>query len=217
MGVKSPTITLLTGAALGAVLLVASMLATAQANTPSAPAPSPSPTATQDAGSPQASSSQTSSAPVKAATRTAYVAPVPGGGVAVAISVSGGRASAYVCKGSVIEARLRGPAAGGYLRLTGPDHARLRATYSMKKAAGYVLANGIRYPFSAPASRGSSAGPKSVRSRCEAESQAGTSSGAGQTGTGGTGGGGGGGGDDNGGGHGGSGHGGSGGGHGGDN
>jgi hypothetical protein len=204
MRVKSPTITLLTGAGLGIVLLVASMLATAHAAAPSAPAPTRSPANTEDAGSSQTSPSQTSSAPAKAPTRATYVAQVRGGGAAVAISVSGERASAYVCKGSVIEARLSGAAADGNLTLTGRDHAQLRATYNLRKAVGDVLANGIRYTFSAPASRKSSAEHESVRSRCEGESRVGTGAGqAGGDGGGGHGGGGHGGGGDGGGGHGG--------------
>ena len=177
MRFKSPTITLLTGAGLGIALLVASMLATAHAAAPSAPAPTASPAHTEDAGSPQASPSRTGSAPAKAQTRATYVAQVQGGGAAVAISVSGGQASAYVCKGSVIEARLSGPAVGGNLTLAGRDHAQLRATYNLRKAAGDVLANGIRYTFSAPASRKSSAQHESLRSRCEGESQVGTGTG----------------------------------------
>jgi len=193
MRVKSPTITLLTGAGLGIGLLVASMLATAHATAPSAPGPTRSPAPTE-AGSPQAAPPQTSPAPAQAPAHLTYVALVHGGGAAVAIAVSGERASAYVCKGSVIEAHLSGAAASGYLTLTGRDHAQLRATYNVKKAVGVVLANGIRYRFSAPmsASRKSSAGRESVRSRCEGESQAGT--GAGQVGGGGAGGAGGGGG-----------------------
>ncbi len=194
MRVKSPTITLLTGAGLFIVLLVASMLATANAAAPSAPTPTRSPARTEAAGSPSASASQTSPAPAKAPTRATYVALVHGGGAAVAISVIGGRASAYVCKGSAVEAHLSGTAAGGNLALTGRDHAQLRATYNLRKAVGDVVANGIRYTFSAPASRKSSAEHESVRARCEGESRVGT--GAGQAG----GGGGNGGGDDHGGG-----------------
>lgn len=179
MRVKSPTITLLTGAGLGIVLLVASMLATAHADAPSAPAPTQSPAHTEGAGSPQASPTQATSAPANAPTRATYVAPVHGGGAVVAIAVSGDRASAYVCKGSVIEARLSGTATGGSLTLTGSDHAQLRATYDFVKAVGDVLANGIRYTFSAPASRRSSAEHESVRSRCESASQVGTGAGQG--------------------------------------
>jgi hypothetical protein len=179
MRVKSPTITLLTGAGLGLALLVASMLATAHAGAQSAPAPTRSPVHTEDAGSPSAPPSQTDSAPAKAPARATYVAHVHGGGAAVAISVSGGRATAYVCKGSVIRAHLSGGAAGGNLTLTGRDHAQLHATYSLKKAVGDILANGTRYTFSAPASRKTSAEHESLRSRCEAESRVGTGAGQG--------------------------------------
>ncbi len=179
MRVKSPTITLLTGAGLGIVLLAASIAATAHGAAPSAPAPTASPAHADDAGSPQASPTQATSAPANAPTRASYVAQVHGGGAAVAISVSGERATAYVCKGSVIEARLSGTAAGGNLTLTGRGHARLRASYNFKKAVGDVVANGIRYPFSAPASRKSPAEHESVRSRCESESRAGTGAGQG--------------------------------------
>jgi len=177
MRVKSPTITLLTGAGLGIALLIASMLATAHATAPSAPAPTHSPAPTEDAGSPPASPSQTSSAHAKASIRATYVAQVQGGGAAVAISVSGQQASAYLCKGSVVEAHLSGAADGGNLTLTGRDHAQLHATYNVRKAVGDVLANGIRYAFSAPASGKSSAKHESVRSRCVGESQVGTAAG----------------------------------------
>ena len=180
MRVKSPTITLLTGASLGIILLVASMLATAHASAPSAPAPARTPAHAENAGSPQASPSQATSAPAKEPARATYVAQVHGGGAAVAISVTGERASAYVCKGSAIEVRLSGTAAGGRLTLTGRGHAQLRATYNFRKAVGDVLANGIRYTFSAPVSRKSSAEHESIRSQCEGESRAGT--GAGQDG-----------------------------------
>jgi uncharacterized membrane protein YgcG len=182
MRLKSPTITLLTGAGLFVALLAASMLATAQSAAPSAPAPARSPARSEDARSPQASPSRTSPAPAPAPARVTYVAHVHGGDTAVAISVSGERASAYVCKGAVIEARLSGAAAGGNLTLTGRNHAQLRATYNLSKAVGDVLAGGIRYTFSAPASQKSSAGPESARSRCERESRVGTSAGQGSGG-----------------------------------
>jgi hypothetical protein len=201
MRVKTPTITLLTGAVLAIVLLVASMLATAHAAAPPAPAPSRSPAGTAVAGSPAASPTQTTTAQANVPTRATYVAAVRGGGAAVAISVSGSRAIAYVCKGSVIAAHLSGAAAGGNLTLTGPSRAHLHATYNLRKAAGHVLAGGVRYTFSAPALRGSSSRHESVRSRCEGAGrvQPGAGGGGGQGG----GGNGGGGGDNGGGGHGG--------------
>lgn len=179
MRVKSPTITLLTGAGLGVALLAASALATAHGAAPSAPAPAGSPTRTAGAASPQASPAQATSAPANAPSRASYIARVHGGGAAVAISVTGERASAYVCKGSAIEARLSGAATSGSLTLTGRGHAHLRARYNSRKAVGAVVASGIRYTFSAPASRKSHAEHESIRSRCESESRAGTAAGPG--------------------------------------
>jgi hypothetical protein len=80
-----------------------------------------------------------------------YAGEVNGGGASVAISVHGSQAIAYVCNGSVIEAWLKGTAAGGHLTMTGKNHARLSAAYRFKRAAGHVVTHGIRYTFSAPA------------------------------------------------------------------
>ena len=150
MKIKTPYLTLLTGAALGVVLLVASMLAT-----PKAPA-APVAAATS---APAASAAQPSSAaPTPTATAVAnvpakanYAGEVKGGGASVAISIHHGQAIAYVCNGSVIEAWLKGTAANGHLTMTGKGHARLSATYRTKRAVGHVIAHGVRYRFSAPA------------------------------------------------------------------
>ncbi|HEY7361021.1 MAG TPA: hypothetical protein VH642_09435 [Streptosporangiaceae bacterium] len=143
---KTPLITLLTGAALGVVLLVASMLATPQAPASPAAAATPAPAATATTR-PSPTATATANVPAKAN----YAGEVNGGGASVAISVHGSQAIAYVCNGSVIEAWLKGTAAGGHLTMTGKGHARLSAAYHFKKAAGHVIAHGIRYTFSAPA------------------------------------------------------------------
>ena len=83
--------------------------------------------------------------------RANYAGEMNGGGASVAISIHHGQAIAYVCNGSVIEAWLKGTAAGGHLTMTGKGHARLSATYRTKRAVGHVTAHGIRYTFSAPA------------------------------------------------------------------
>jgi hypothetical protein len=83
--------------------------------------------------------------------RANYAGEVNGGGASVAISIHRGQAIAYVCNGSVIEAWLKGTAAGGHLTMTGKGRARLSATYRSKRAVGHVVAHGIRYTFSAPA------------------------------------------------------------------
>jgi hypothetical protein len=149
--IKTPYITLLTGAVLGAVLLVASMLATPKAPASPAAAATPAPAATAAAQPSPASPTPTATAVANVPARANYAGEVNGGGASVAISIHHGQAIAYVCNGSVIEAWLKGTAAGGHLTMTGKGRARLSATYRSKRAVGHVVAHGIRYTFSAPA------------------------------------------------------------------
>ena len=151
MKIKTPYITLLTGAALGAVLLVASMLATPKAPASPVAAATPAPAATSAAQPSPASATPTATAVANVPARANYAGEVNGGGASVAISIHHGQAIAYVCNGSVIEAWLKGTAAGGHLTMTGKGRARLSATYRSKRAVGHVVAHGIRYTFSAPA------------------------------------------------------------------
>jgi len=154
MKIKTPYITLLTGAALGAVLLVASMLATPKAPASPAAAATPAPAATAPAAPVQpspASATPTATTVANVPARANYAGEVNGGGASVAISIHHGQAIAYVCNGSVIEAWLKGTAVGGHLTMTGKGRARLSATYRSKRAVGHVTAHGIRYTFSAPA------------------------------------------------------------------
>ena len=147
MKIKTPYLTLLVGAALGAVLLVASMLATPKA--PASPIAAATPAPASSASAQPASPTATAVANVPA--RANYAGEVNGGGASVAISIHHGQAIAYVCNGSVIEAWLKGTAANGHLTMTGKGHARLSATYRTKRAVGHVVAHGVRYTFSAPA------------------------------------------------------------------
>ena len=151
MKIKTPYITLLTGAALGAVLLVASMLATPKAPASPVAAATPAPAATSAAQPSPASATPTATTVANVPARANYAGEVNGGGASVAISIHHGQAIAYVCNGSVIEAWLKGTAAGGHLTMTGKGRARLSATYRSKRAVGHVVAHGIRYTFSAPA------------------------------------------------------------------
>ena len=148
---KTPLITLLTGAALGAVLLVASMLATPQAPASPTAAATPAPASTATAQPSPASPAATATAVANVPAKANYAGEVNGGGASVAISIHGGQAIAYVCNGSIIEAWLKGTAAGGHLTMTGKGRARLTATYRARRAVGHVIAHGIRYTFSAPA------------------------------------------------------------------
>jgi hypothetical protein len=151
MKIKTPYLTLLVGAALGAVLLVASMLATPQAPASPIAAATPAPASSATAQPSPASPTPTATVVANVPARANYAGEVNGGGASVAISIHHGQAIAYVCNGSVIEAWLKGTAANGHLTMTGKGHARLSATYRTKRAVGHVIAHGVRYTFSAPA------------------------------------------------------------------
>jgi len=151
MKIKTPYLTLLVGAALGVVLLVASMLATPKAPASPIAAATPAPASSASAPSSPASPTPTATVVANVPARANYAGEVNGGGASVAISIHHGQAIAYVCNGSVIEAWLQGTAANGHLTMTGKGHARLSATYRTKRAVGHVIAHGVRYTFSAPA------------------------------------------------------------------
>jgi hypothetical protein len=146
----TPLITLLTGAALGAVLLVASMLATPTAAAPYHPTATKTPAAGVTAPPSPAAPTPTASAVADAPARADYAGEVRGGGASVAISIHGSQAIAYLCNGSVIEAWLTGTAAGGHLTMSGKNRAHLTAAYKHKRAAGHVIVHGVRYTFSVP-------------------------------------------------------------------
>ena len=149
MKIKTPYLTLLVGAALGAVLLVASMLATPKA--PASPIAAATPAPASSAPAQPASPTPTATVVANVPARANYAGEVNGGGASVAISIHHGQAIAYVCNGSVIEAWLKGTAVNGHLTIPGKGHARLSATYRSKRAVGHVIAHGVRYTFSAPA------------------------------------------------------------------
>jgi hypothetical protein len=154
---NTPLITLLTGAALGVVLLIASMLSTpSKAGTGYGAAATPPPassaagqtspasaTATPSQASPSATAPAVVSAPVKAD----YAGRVQGGGASVAISIHNGQAIAYVCNGSAIEAWYKGTAVNGVLIMTGKNNAHLSAIYDVGKATGDLLAHNTDYRF----------------------------------------------------------------------
>jgi hypothetical protein len=162
---NTPLITLLTGAALGVVLLVANMLATpsgkpvsysaaaaaatsAPASATSAPAVATEPPPASPAPSSPAAPSPTTvtTSPVKAT----YAGRVGGGGGSVAVSIHNGQAIAYVCNGSTVEAWFKGTAVNGVLIMTGKNHSHFSAIYDFAKVTGDVLAHGTDYSFSVP-------------------------------------------------------------------
>jgi hypothetical protein len=149
---NTPLITLLTGAALGVVLLVASMLATPSGKPASYSAPAPATSAPASAiessppSSPAPSPTSVTTSPVKAT----YAGRVGGGGGSVAVSIHGSRAIAYVCNGSTVEAWFKGTAVNGVLIMTGKNDSHFSAIYDFGKVTGDVLAHGTDYSFSVP-------------------------------------------------------------------
>jgi hypothetical protein len=159
---NTPLLTLLTGAALGVILLIASMLSTpsktpAGYNAAATPPPAssaatqPSPASATATPSPasesQTAPSQTAPAVVTAPVRADYAGRVQGGGASVAISIHDGQAIAYVCNGSAIEAWYKGTASNGVLIMTGKNNAHLSAIYDFGKVTGDVLAHGTDFSF----------------------------------------------------------------------
>jgi hypothetical protein len=162
---NTPLITLLTGAALGVVLLIASMLATpsgkpasysaAAAAATSAPASATSAPAVATEPSSPAPSSPAPAAPSPTTVTTSpvkatYAGRVGGGGGSVAVSIHDGQAIAYVCNGSTVEAWFKGTAVNGVLIMTGKNNSRFSAIYDFGKVTGDVLAHGTDYSFSLP-------------------------------------------------------------------
>jgi len=196
MKIARPLVTLLSGAAVGVAVLIASTLSTPatpsvrnQAATVPAPAPTvivtlpPASSATVVTLPPPASSAPAAApttTPATAATIAPAVTPTASasspyagspanagyageadGGAWVSISVRGRQATAYARTGYG-QARLYGTAAAGVLYLTGQDGDRLDADYDAARAVGYVIADGIRYAFSAPAVRGTASSSQSA-------------------------------------------------------
>jgi hypothetical protein len=156
---NTPLITLLVGAALGVVLLVATMLATrssapvnysAAAASSAAPAESSaSSPAPAESSEPAESSATPSPAPTRTTpTRADFTGRVGGGGGSVAVAVHGDKAIAYVCNGSTVEGWMRGKVENGKLTLTGKNKAHLTASIHTGTVTGDVEAHGTDYSFS---------------------------------------------------------------------
>jgi len=76
---------------------------------------------------------------------------------AVAVSVHGNKAVAYVCDGHKVGHWFNGTVKGGKLDLAG-NGAHITLNYRSAKAAGYVMADGHQYTFSAPTLHGHRSG-----------------------------------------------------------
>lgn len=79
-----------------------------------------------------------------------------GEGAAVAVSVHGNKAVAYVCDGHKVGHWFSGTVKNGKLDLAGQNGAHITLNYRSSKAAGYVMAEGHQYTFSAPTLHGRS-------------------------------------------------------------
>jgi hypothetical protein len=152
---NTPLITLLVGAVLGVVLLVATMLAapssaplnySAAAASSAAPAESATPA---ESAAPAPTESSEAPAPTRTTpTRADFAGRVGGGGGSVAVSVHGDKAIAYVCNGSTVEGWMRGKVENGKLTLTGKNQAHLTASIHTGTVTGDVEAHGTDYSFS---------------------------------------------------------------------
>lgn len=155
---NTPLITLLTGAALGVVLLVASMLQTpaktpagySSTVTPSSASPATSaPAAPASSPAPAPTSASPTATPYAAApAKATYAGKSNSGGATIAIVVYNGQVIAYVCNGSTIDAWFSGPASSdGKVTLTGKDNATLTAAYGVGEMTGDVTAHGTDFDF----------------------------------------------------------------------
>jgi hypothetical protein len=156
---NTPLITLLTGAALGVVLLVASMLQT-PVKAPASYSATASPSATSPATSapasspPPASASASPTATPYAAgpARANYASKVKGGGATIAITVHDGQVIVYICNGSTLDEWFSGPiSSNGKITLTGKNNATLDASYGVGEMTGDATAHGTDFNFSAGA------------------------------------------------------------------
>jgi hypothetical protein len=155
---NTPLITLLTGAALGVVLLVASMLQTptktpagyGSAVSPSSASPATSaPAAPASTSAPASVSASPTATPYAAApAKATYAGKSNNGGASIAIVVYNGQVIAYVCNGSTIDAWFSGPASSdGKVTLTGKNNATLTAAYGVGEMTGDVTAHGTDFDF----------------------------------------------------------------------
>jgi hypothetical protein len=167
---NTPLVTLLTGAALGVVLLVASMLQTpiktpasySATASPSAASPASSaPAAPASTPAPASASASPTATPYAAGpTKANYAAKVKGGGATIAISVHDGQVIVYICNGSTLDEWFSGPiGSDSKITLTGKNNATLTAAYGVGEMTGDATAHGTDFNFSAGAvSKSSGAG-----------------------------------------------------------
>jgi hypothetical protein len=167
MKLRSPIITLLTGAVLAVGLWIASMNAATSATTGYGASASATPTASPTAATttapatsaPAATSSPATASPSVSPSETTsngfiipdhanYVGPVQAGGGAIAIVLHDHIAIAYYCNGKTIEEWMDGVPAHGHLVLKGKNGAHAEVDYALGHARGHVHVDGFSYTFS---------------------------------------------------------------------
>lgn len=166
---KTQYVTLLAGAAVAVVFIVADLRATSHpaatlsgngkpvVATSSASAPTPSAagggttiiTLSASPSAPASAAAGATATDAAAAQVYDYSGHVKGGGASVAVSIYAGKAIAYVCGGK-FEAWLTGTASNGTLSLTGKYGASLTGTYIQTAAWGSVSGAGHQWTFNVP-------------------------------------------------------------------
>jgi hypothetical protein len=166
---KPQYLTLLAGAAVAVVFLVADLRATSHqaaapsgssktvAATGSTPTPAPSTTTITltNTNTAASSSAGANSGSTAAALVHNYGGHVVGRAASLAISIYAGKAVAYVCGGQ-FEVWLTGTASNGTVTLTGRYGATLTATYDQTTARGSVTGAGHQWTFHIPVIHGQS-------------------------------------------------------------
>jgi len=130
---NTPLLTLLTGAALGVVLLIVNMVSYPTAKSPtsySAPATSAPAASTAASSSAPAVATSAAASPTPAVTVTVPVAAnfagkAEKGNASVAVAIHGDKAIVYICNGPSVASWFQGTVSGGKLDLTGKNNAQV--------------------------------------------------------------------------------------------
>jgi serine/threonine-protein kinase len=147
MSQRTPLLTLLTGAGVAAVLLMAGMAATGGPDDEPAGAGGTAPGASSTPAA-EASAPAPERTPEPEPEPVTYVGWVDGGGASVAIIVDGDDTVAYVCDGAAAEAWLLGSARDGELDLAG-EGGSLVASYDHRRVIGQATVAGRSWTFTA--------------------------------------------------------------------
>lgn len=138
--IRTPLVTLLAVAVLGAILLVINQSRDPGVD-PAAGAPAAPP--------PSAAAPASTEAAAEPAGQAVYTGHTQGPRIAVAVAVDGDEAAGYLCDGAKVEAWLQGTRSGDTVQMQSKNGAyRLTGTVTDGKVDGeVVLASGRSYPF----------------------------------------------------------------------